>query len=177
MKLSLVTVPHPALTRPTKAINIIDKKIQEIVKEMMRVLEGCTDPEGVGLAATQVGLSIRLFITKPYPHSPISCYINPKILKVATTTTRRKDALEGCLSITNTWANIERPKWVLLEYQDINGKTKTEKFTGWEAQIIHHEMDHLEGRLFTHRALEQEKPLYRIEKNRRGKEELVALEL
>jgi len=177
MKLSLVTVPHPALTQPTKPVASVDRKIQGIVKEMTRVLEGCKDPEGVGLAATQVGLSLRLFITKPYPHSKVRAYINPKVLQTAEITTRRKNALEGCLSVTNTWSNIERPKWVVLEYQDLNGETKTEKFQGWEAQIIQHEMDHLEGVLFTYRAMEQEKYLYRIEKNGKGKEELVPIEL
>jgi len=177
MKLSLVTVPHPALIRATKPVPTVDRKIQGIVKEMTRVLESCKDPEGVGLAATQVGLSLRLFITKPYPQSKVRAYINPRILKAAETTTRRKNALEGCLSVTNTWSNIERPKWVLLEYQDLAGQIKTEKFMGWEAQIIQHEMDHLQGVLFTHRAMEQDKYLYRIEKNGKGKEELVPIEL
>jgi len=177
MKLNLVTVPHPALFKPTKPVTVVDNKIIGIVKEMSRVLVSCQDPEGVGLAATQVGLSLSLFIIKPYSHSPISVFINPRILKTATSVTHRKNALEGCLSITNTWSNVERPKWVLLEYQDLSGQVKTKKFEGWEAQIIQHEMDHLSGVLFTHRAIEQKSPLYRIEKNEKGKEELVEIEL
>ncbi|OGK64975.1 peptide deformylase [Candidatus Roizmanbacteria bacterium RIFOXYB2_FULL_41_10] len=177
MKLNLVTTPNPVLNQPTAPIVKIDQKILAIVKEMKRVLNNCTNPEGVGLAAPQVGLSLSLFLTKPYPDSKINTYLNPKIIETATQESHKKDTLEGCLSITNTWANVKRPKWVILEYQSLSGEQMTKKFSGWEAQIIQHEMDHLKGILFTHRALEQAKQLYRIEKNNQGEEELVSLEI
>lgn len=177
MKLNLVTVPNPVLGQKTEAIKQIDKRILEIVREMKRVLLSCKDPEGVGLAAPQVGLPLRLFITKPYPRSEISVYINPKIVRRSDQLTSRKNSLEGCLSVTNTWSNIVRPRSVILEFTNEDGQTLTKKFEGWEAQIIQHEMDHLEGILFTYRAMEQDKHLYRIEKDTEGKEELVPLEL
>lgn len=177
MKLNLVYVPSPVLNQTTRSVVKIDKKILQIIVEMKHVLISRRDPEGVGLAAPQVGLPLRIFLIKPYPKSNIRVFINPKLIKTAKTHASRKNALEGCLSIRNTWANISRPKWVELEYQNLDGVTKTERFTGWEAQIIQHELDHLKGVLFTYRAIEQNQELYRIEKNHQGKEELVPIEL
>lgn len=177
MKLSLVTTPSSVLNQATQPIKQFDKRLNSIVSEMKRVLNGCQDPEGVGLAAPQVGLSLQLFLIKPYSKSKIRIFINPKIIETAKQDSHRKDALEGCLSIKNTWATVKRPKWVLLQYQDLQGNSITEKFSGWEAQIIQHEMDHLSGVLFTNRALAQEQKLYRIEKNTLGEEELVPIEI
>ena len=177
MKLSLVTTPNPVLNQKTQPIKKFDQKLATIINEMKRVLNNCKNPEGVGLAAPQVGLSLSLFLTKPYSKSKISVFINPQILEMAEENSHRKDALEGCLSIKNTWANVKRPKWVVLQYQTLSGTQVTNKFIGWEAQIILHEMDHLNGILFTNRALEQTQQLYRIEKNEQGEEELVSLEI
>lgn len=177
MKLNLVTTPNPVLLQKTQPIKTFDKKTKDIVMQMKNILNSCRDPEGVGLAAPQVGLSLSIFITKPYPQSAINTYINPKILQKADTFSSRKNTLEGCLSIRNTWASIVRPKWVVLEYQDLEGKKKQQKFTGWEAQIILHEMDHLSGILFTKLALNQNKQLYKIEKNTQGEEELIKIEI
>ena len=177
MKLGLVTTPNPVLLSKTKAVKVFDKKIKDIIAEMKRVLNACKDPEGVGLAAPQVGLLLSIFITKPYPKSTINAYINPILLETAKTFTSRKNTLEGCLSVTNTWANVVRPKWAVLKYQDQTGQEHTQKFTGWEAQIILHEMDHLKGTLFTKVAIDQNKQLYRIEKDENGQEELVKIEI
>lgn len=177
MKLSLVTTPNAILNQKTKTIAQFDQRLQAIINEMKRILNSCKDPEGVGLAAPQAGLDLSLFLMKPYSNSKISVFINPVIVDLAKENSHRKDALEGCLSIKNTWATVTRAKWVVLKYQDKTGNSFTKKFTGWEAQIIQHEMDHLNGMLFTHRALEQEQKLYRIQKNKQGEEELVPIEL
>lgn len=177
MKLSLVTTPNPILNQVTDRVKRFDQQLEKTVKEMERVLIECKDPEGVGLAAPQVGLTLQLFLIKPYPKARIRAFINPKALQTSKQNRFQKNVLEGCLSIRNTWANISRPKWILLQYQDIKGRTFSEKFTGWEAQIIQHEMDHLKGILFTHRALSQQQKLYRIKKNRLNEEELVPIEI
>jgi peptide deformylase len=177
MKLALVTTPNPVLSQPTKPVAKIDARTKQIVKEMRRVLNSCRNPEGVGLAAPQVGLPLSIFLIKPYPHSQIREFLNPKILETAKKQTQPKNTLEGCLSITNTWGQVSRPTWVELEYQDLSGQKIVKKFTGWEAQIVQHEMDHLKGVLFTHHVLQQKHQLYRLENNEQGKEEFVPLEL
>jgi peptide deformylase len=68
--------------------------------------------------------------------------------------------LEGCLSIPRIWGPVKRANRVLLEYQDLSGEKKTEWFTGFRATIVLHEVDHLQGVLFTQRAIEQNSALY-----------------
>jgi peptide deformylase len=68
--------------------------------------------------------------------------------------------LEGCLSIPKIWSPVARAKKILLEYQDLTCQVKREWFQGFKAIIIQHEVDHLNGILFTQRALEQKNPLY-----------------
>jgi peptide deformylase len=177
MKLALVNTPNPILNQPTKPVKKFDKRLSSIISEMKRILVNSKNPQGVGLAGPQVGLALKIFIIKPYPNSKISVFINPEITETAKEYSHRKDALEGCLSIKNIWGVVNRPKWVILKYQDSKGNTFVKKFTGWEAQIIQHEIDHLSGILFTNRVLEQQQKLYQIEKNKQGEEELVPLEI
>jgi len=176
VKLTLVKTPNPALLSSTKPVKQIDQKTKQIVREMMRILNACQNPIGVGLAAPQVGLNLQIFLIKPTAQAKIRCFINPKIINSSAKQNQNKKTLEGCLSVHNVWANIQRAKWVELEYLSLQNKQKREKFTGWEAQIVLHEMDHLNGVLFTHRALEQNKQLYRIIR-KKGKERLEPLEL
>lgn len=75
--LSIVQAPAEVLASPAKKINSIDKSITHLVKEMTKTLEKATDPEGVGLAAPQVGESLQLFIIKPTPKSKVAVFINP----------------------------------------------------------------------------------------------------
>jgi peptide deformylase len=166
--LKIVQAPNPILLQKTKEVKKIDKKIKKIIEEMKETLLAQNDPQGVGLAANQVGVNLSLFIIKPTKNSPISVFINPKILKVEEEKeekrkkNEKKLKLEGCLSVPKIWGNVKRAKKVLLEYQtddEIFGK-KQAWFSGFEAVIIQHEVDHLEGILFTQRALAQNQPLY-----------------
>lgn len=137
---------------------------------MEKTLAAQIDPQGVGLAAPQVGRNIQLFIIKPSPKTKTEVFINPKILKLQTdkkkssegrsTSGRKSHKLEGCLSIPRIWSPVTRAKKMQLEYFDLNGKKYTKWFTGFEAVIIQHEVDHLEGILFTQRAIEQKSQLY-----------------
>lgn len=166
--LKVITVPNPTLTQPTKPVKKIDQKIKRLIKEMEETLIAQKDPEGVGLAAPQVGISLSLFIIKPNKKKPIKVFINPKIIKTENppspktkkekTKTRYK--LEGCLSIPRIWGSVKRAKKVLLQYQNEKGEQKKDWFSGFEALIIQHEMDHLRGVLFTQRTFEQKTPLY-----------------
>jgi len=170
--LKIVHAPHPILSQKTKPVKKIDNKIKKLIEEMKKTLLAQKDPPGVGLAANQVGVDLSLFIMKPTKKSPISVFINPKILKTvfekekSSKKKRKAVKLEGCLSVPKIWGSVQRPTKVLLEYQTLDGsfEKKQSWFSGFEAIIIEHEVDHLNGLLFTQRALEQKQPLYE-EKN------------
>lgn len=172
--LKIITVPNKILNLPAKPVKIIDRKIKKIIKEMSETLDSQNDPPGVGLAANQVGFNISLFIIKPSKKSPIKTFINPKILKleylkkISPKKEKNKKFLkfEGCLSIPGIWGPIKRADKILLEYQDENGIKKINWFSGFEAVIIQHEVDHLNGILFTQRSIEQKQKLYKEDNGR-----------
>lgn len=156
------------------------------------------EPEGVGLAAPQVGKSLSLFITKSTPKSPISVFINPKIIqktKISHLTVdndrvnklnktmgeKSLTKLEGCLSLPNIWGEVKREPTIKLQYQLITNNhgliTKTHMFSGLMATIVQHEMDHLQGILFPKRVLEQKGTLYKSRKNEKGEDEFEEIEI
>jgi peptide deformylase len=166
MVLPIVKIPNKVLTTPTKSIKKIDAKILKLIADMEETLIVQTDPEGVGLAATQVGQGISLFIIKSSDHAKAMAFINPKILKIEKSTQKKvekedKSSLEGCLSIDKIWSPIRRPQKVLVQYMNQQGELKEEWFEGFNAVIIQHEVDHLHGILFTQRALEQNKKIFK----------------
>lgn len=169
MILPVVKVPAKVLTTPVKKVTKFDAKLVKLIRDMGDTLIAAKDPEGVGLAATQVGVNLSLFITRPDKRSKIRAYINPEILqfeKSAIENQKKDDdrtTLEGCLSIDRIWAPIERPQRVLMRYQTIDEKTHEEWFEGFKAVIMQHEVDHLNGILFTSRALEQNATVYEEE--------------
>ncbi len=168
--LKIVTTPNPILTTPVKPVAKIDERIKKLVADMEVTLVAQKDPEGVGLAAPQVGIPLALFIVKAGSNKPTQTFINPKILETKTvkktsvvkTKKNKKERakLEGCLSVPKIWSPLIRESKVLLLYQDLEGKSHKKWFSGFEAIIIQHEMDHLGGVLFTQRALEKNIPLY-----------------
>ncbi len=177
--LKIVTVPAQVLTQPTKPVEKIDDKIKKIIFDMERILVAQNDPPGVGLAANQVGLDLSIFIIKSTLKSKIKVFINPKILQTTPYNLqpkqkgrKKKIKLEGCLSIPRIWGPVKRAEKIFLEYQDLFGKKFVKWFLGFEATIIQHEIDHLNGVVFTQRAIEQKGQIYREEN-----EELVKISL
>lgn len=168
--LKIITVPNEILSSPTKPISKIDEKIKNLVMEMEETLVNQKNPKGVGLAANQVGENISLFIIKPTGKAKTKVFINPKILeKKMYNVTRlkfknnrkRPVKLEGCLSIPRIWGSVKRSSKILIQYQDLTGITKKEWFNGFESVIIQHEIDHLNGIVFTQRSMEQNQKLYK----------------
>jgi len=161
----IVHAPQAVLTTPAKPVEKINTDIVSLVKDMEKTLNVQVDPQGVGLAAPQVGVSLSLFIAKPNPDGEITVYINPKILETSSVTPpkpskRKSHRLEGCLSIPLIWSPVTRPTKVRVEYLDLTGKKHQKWVQGFMAVIFQHEVDHLNGILFTQRALEQKRPLY-----------------
>lgn len=166
--MKIIIAPDPFLKKVAKEVVAYDKKLQDQISEMTTVLKQAQDPEGVGLAATQVGIDKRFFILNL--HNRIEVFINPKITNKAEVSLshvykKGKDRwLEGCLSLPRLWGFVDRPYWVQITYlTPENGQLveKSRRFEGVESSYALHEYDHLDGILFTDRLLEQKGKLYR----------------
>lgn len=168
----IVLIPDAVLTKPARSVTFWDKKLKVILDDMKNALLAAKKPKGVGLAAPQIGVSYRIFLTKPDAKSDIRVFINPEIIERGDRpkNSEKIDKLEGCLSIPNIWGAVLRSPTLTLRYQDETGKTHEEKFDGFLATIIQHETDHLDGILFTRRTLEQKGKLYQGAKDEDGKE-------
>ncbi len=181
--MKIVAVPNPILSSPTKPVIEIDGNVRRLVSEMEQVLIAQDDPPGVGLAANQVGSDLSIFIIKPTEKSKIKTFINPKIIKSSSVmiersrkdptkkANKKKVKLEGCLSIPRIWGPVKRADRIFLNYQDLTGKKYLKWFSGFEAIIIQHEVDHLKGIVFTQRSIEQKRQLFKEEND-----ELVKIE-
>ena len=175
MILDVVQAPHEVLSAKAKRIEKIDASVLSFIEDMKQTLVAQKDPEGIGLAAPQVGKSLQLFIVKPDNESPFDIYINPvltlgrekEIAKRANKTGERQK-LEGCLSLKVIWGTVKRAKKVHLEWMDETGTQRKATFTGFYATILQHEYDHLQGILFPRRVLEQKGQLYRSKKDEEG---------
>jgi len=182
--MKIVSVPSPVLQNKASPVLKFDTRLKMLITQMIKTLKNQKDPQGVGLAAPQVGQSLSLFIVMPDPERKPQVFVNPGILKWEVGggklekdvrsgiiegksvkknlgKKRKKSKLEGCLSIPKIWGQVVRSERILLEYQDETGKSKKKWFSGFEAVIIQHEIDHLNGILFTQRVLEQKNRLYR----------------
>jgi peptide deformylase len=160
---NIIRTTDPRIRTKSKPIVKVDKKINQLIKDLKETLKKQLDPEGVGLAAPQIGKNIQVFVM--LEGNNIKTVINPKIIKVSTVLKNPKNKMgrtimEGCLSLPHFYGPIKRSQEITLEYLDEEGKTKTENFTGLSAQIVQHEIDHLNGIVFVDRLLEQKKPLY-----------------
>ena len=172
--LKIVQAPNNVLLSTAQPIKKIDKSIKTLIREMTVALENAKDPEGVGLAAPQVGKSLRLFIVKENPEAEVSVYINPEVellSPIEREKPKNKDKgikLEGCLSLKDIWGVVSRSPKVKITYEDTEGKQKTRSVTGFLATILQHEFDHINGILFTTRVLEQKENLYHSTKDEKG---------
>ena len=172
MKLPIVTVPDKVLMRKARIVTDFGPKLKKLIADMTETLEACVDPMGVGLAAPQVGVSKRIFIIKPTPKSKTQAFINPEIRLIdhdstaASATDADQEALEGCLSIPRIWSHVHRQQKITVSWQDERGSHHEKTLNGFDAVIVQHEVDHLDGCLFTRRAAEQQSPLYE-EKNKK----------
>ena len=172
----IVCAPSSVLTSLAQTVTIFDKRLEVLIGEMKTTLLATKNPKGVGLAAPQIGLPLRIFITRPKEELAMRVFINPEITSQSEEETdgvpERENKLEGCLSIPKIWGKVKRAKKLSLRYQDEKGNIHKEKFSGFMATIIQHETDHTDGILFTQRVLEQKGKMYQTGKNEEGKEVL-----
>lgn len=185
--LPIVQAPSSVLSDNAKPIEKIDAAVLKIVEQMKQTLAATHDPEGVGLAAPQIGKSVRIFIAKPTPKSKVLVCINPKVTHASKelvplkrpkkSSNKKAGALEGCLSLKDIWGPVLRAPEVDLEYMDEHGVVHKKHLKGFMATIVQHEVDHLDGILFPRRVLEQKGHLYRSHKNEKGEDEFEPLEI
>lgn len=144
--LPIYTYGDEVLNKVAKPLKKVDEKIQTLIDDMFETME---QANGIGLAAPQVGVSIRLLVVdvscvKEYKHVPPMVIINPQILE-----TRNEILMEeGCLSIPGVREEVWRPEVIKLKYRDRNFQEHVEEFDGLLSRVIQHEFDHLNGDLF-----------------------------
>ena len=140
--------PHPILRVPGEPVTVFDTELADLVRDMTGTLYDC--PGAIGLAAPQVGHSIRLFLldmTAKTTQDQLRVFINPIIVQQS----RNKLSREGCLSFPDYLANVRRATRITVSYQDVSGQTLTHDARDLEAVAIQHELDHLDGILMIDR--------------------------
>jgi len=137
------------LRKQSKKVNL-DKNKNEAIYFSKRLLKTVQDPKnmGVGIAAPQVGLQRQIILVQRFDkaNEPFEIYINPIIKSCSD---EQKLGKEGCLSIPNYTAEVFRPIKIVVEYVDLDGKKHIEEISGFTSVIFQHEIDHLNGILFT----------------------------
>ena len=155
----IVTLPDPVLRRKARPVTAFDKKLQTLIDDM---LETMRDAPGVGLAAPQVGLAQRVIVVEYFereldaeaeneeaeeePQRKVWAMLNPEIVK---TSAEKVMGVEGCLSIPGLVGEVERHVAIQVKGLNRRGQPMRVKAQGWLARIFQHEIDHLNGVLFT----------------------------
>lgn len=161
----ILEVPDPRLKTVSTPVEKFDDELKTLVEDMFETMY---DAPGIGLAAIQVGVPLRLLVIDLQPEDPDAepeectehgghshthqptlkqprVFVNPEILDPAEELTTYQ---EGCLSVPDIYADVDRPATCRVRYQDLDGKVHEEELEGLMATCIQHEMDHLEGILF-----------------------------
>jgi len=143
--MQIVYYPDPVLQRRAQPVDPAMEGLQELAEEMLLAMQ---DARGVGLAAPQIGKSLRMFVASESgePEDGL-IFLNPEIRPFGSP----KAFEEGCLSLPGVNGMVTRPESVEVNWTDVDGQRKTETFTELMARIIQHEFDHLEGVLFFER--------------------------
>jgi peptide deformylase len=149
----IVTLPNPVLRRKAHKVTVFDKDLQELIDDMIEMMR---QAPGVGLAAPQVGESIRLIVVeygeeKDGEEQPKKLFVvvNPEIIQASE---EKVIGVEACLSLPGLAGEVERNKQIVVKGMNRYGKPARIKVDGWFARIFQHEIDHLDGVLFTDRA-------------------------
>jgi peptide deformylase len=150
----IIEAPDPRLRLISKPVEKIDDGIRTLVADMFETMY---DAPGIGLAAIQVGEPLRLLVIdlqcevegeeseEPKTINDPRVFINPEILEPAEDTNIFN---EGCLSVPDQYADVERPATCRARWMDLDGVQHDERIEGMLATCLQHEMDHLEGILF-----------------------------
>ncbi|MDQ0560391.1 peptide deformylase [Rhizobium sp. R72] len=141
----LIILPDPLLRQVSKPIERVDADFQRLADDM---LETMYDAPGIGLAAIQIGVPRRMLVidvSREGEEKQPLVFVNPEIV---VSSDERSVYEEGCLSIPDYYAEVERPATVTVKYLDRDGKEQTVEADGLLATCLQHEIDHLNGVLF-----------------------------
>jgi peptide deformylase len=154
--LDIVTPPNPVLRQSTEPVKRFDQELQQLIDDMIETMR---EANGVGLAAPQIGRSLRLAIIETLPEfdaegqmiegsRKLHVVANPEIVWHSRTVV---DGIEGCLSIPGFVGEVARHDGIRVKAQDRHGKWFKLRLKDWTARIFQHEIDHLDGVLYIDR--------------------------
>jgi len=142
----IVLLGNPILRQVAEPVRRLDRRVKELVEEMVQSMESAN---GVGLAANQIGVPLRVCIAKH--EGQYYVFINPEVIWASD---EKHGDLEGCLSIPNVQAFVERSVEIRVMAYDQNGDRFEVEARGLFSRVLQHEIDHLDGKLIIDRAVE-----------------------
>ncbi len=169
---NIITVPNEILKKISEPIEKVGKNEKNLIRDLFETMY---QSNGIGLAAVQVGILKRVLVidvsTKDEKKNPMS-FINPVIRKLSDETSIYE---EGCLSIPDTFIEIERPKICEVEYIDENGENKNLKCDGLLSTCLQHEINHLDGKLIIDHLskLKRDFIIKKISKNKKNPDRII----
>lgn len=155
----IVTLPDEVLRKKAEKVKFFDDELKALAQDLVDTVKIAEDPEGAGIAAPQIGVSKRVIVVRNFFVDPINrdkylfenyVLVNPKIISMSKETDVE---WEGCLSVPDQYGEVERPSKIKVVAQDIDGKSIKMKASGYFARTIQHEIDHLDGILFTDKVI------------------------
>ena len=141
---NIVTEGDEILRKHCREVTEVNERIKTTMEDMLETIRA---EMGVGIAAPQVGIMRRMFIAEPEP-GRVYYMINPEILEQSGSQTGD----EGCLSVPGMIGTVERPDYIKIRALDINGAEQVYEFSGFDARVMCHEYDHLDGILYIDKA-------------------------
>ena len=142
--LKVLRYGDPALRRRAVPVGEVTPEVRATIADMTETMY---DEVGIGLAAPQVGIALRLIVVAHEDGRSVQALLNPAIVDRGGEATGE----EGCLSIPGVFAPVTRSAWVKIEAQDVNGGPLAIRASGLRARVLQHEIDHLDGVLFIDR--------------------------
>ncbi|MCI5721304.1 MAG: peptide deformylase [Firmicutes bacterium] len=142
---NIVTEGDEILRKKCRVITEVTDRIRMTMEDMLETMHS---ENGVGIAAPQVGVMRRMFIAEPEP-GRVYYMINPEILEMEGT----QYGAEGCLSVPGLVGDVERPERIKIKALDLDGNEQIYDFEGFDAVVMCHENDHLDGILYTDKAV------------------------
>jgi len=166
----VITYPDPILKQTAKPVDVVDTEITQLIEDMVETMYA---DGGVGLAAPQVAISLRILVMDVDPDIEgdgvgLLKMVNPKI----TSRDGEIEFEEGCLSVPDFRIKVERSRKIVVEFLDENGQENTLALEGLPAIAVQHEMDHLDGKLIIDRASRIKQDLYLRKIRKKKKEEI-----